>query len=171
MAYLCKALEKNFALEYYLEIDENEIDSRGIEKLKDALKFNSSLVSLNLLENNLGNDGAKIIGECLKHNSSLQNIFLRKTRTSERGLASMIKGLKVNYSLGKIDMRENSICWRNHRSMYQALEQSKKRRIDYQKFLMCAFIRRKPLIEKKNFEKLILGFYFFLILGGSNVHQ
>jgi hypothetical protein len=59
----------------------NKVDSEGVIKLSEALKFNSTLTSLNLTNNEIGTKAAIKLSEALKSNSCLILLNLNSKQT------------------------------------------------------------------------------------------
>ena len=95
-----------------LDLSYNNISRYGLDNIIENLKKgNCSLKKLNLGYNYLGNDGISALGECLKFNKSLININLSGNNILNEGLISFANSIisKFNTTLKKLNFKDNSI--------------------------------------------------------------
>ncbi|KAL7749643.1 hypothetical protein RI367_004869 [Sorochytrium milnesiophthora] len=71
----------------------NNIGDKGAAALFAKLKFNKTLVSLDLMGNRIGRDGCDTLGDALKTNSRLQSLVLARNCVCDDAVQSMLKGL------------------------------------------------------------------------------
>ena len=77
--------------------------------IADALKVNSSLISLNLQKNSIQNEGAIAIAHGLKVNFSLTSLNLSSNSVQQEGAIAIAKALQMNITLTLLDLGENQI--------------------------------------------------------------
>ena len=88
-------------------VSNNKIGAEGGKAIGEALKVNTSLISIGLDDTKIGDEGAKAIGEALK-GILLTRIYSRNNNIGAEGKA-FGEALKVNTSLTKIYLRDNNI--------------------------------------------------------------
>ena len=59
----------------YIKSEDNNIGATGATALAEALKVNSTIITLNLRNNNIGDTGATALAEALKVNSTITDRF------------------------------------------------------------------------------------------------
>jgi hypothetical protein len=77
--------------------------------LSDALKYNTTLTSLNLGGSQIGDDGAKDLSGALKHNTTLTSLELGFNKISAAGAKDLSDALKHNTTLTSLNLRDNQI--------------------------------------------------------------
>ena len=90
----------------------NNIGVFGLENIANNLKKETcTLKKLNLSYNYIGNEGCSILGECLKYNTSLVSLNLTGNNILNEGVASFANKIKSQYNttLRKINFKDNSI--------------------------------------------------------------
>ncbi len=95
-----------------LNLSYNNIGKFGLENIIENLKKdNCTLKRLNLQYNYLGNDGISLLGECLKYNKSLISLNVSGNNILNDGLISFAKNIiyKFNTTLQKIKFKDNPI--------------------------------------------------------------
>ncbi|KAF8927272.1 hypothetical protein BGZ58_010520 [Dissophora ornata] len=80
---LAEALKANSTL-VTLFLYQNSIGCSGAQALAEALKVNSTLAILNVSEDSIGSSGAQALAEALKSNSSLTSLDLTDTEWGEK---------------------------------------------------------------------------------------
>ena len=120
-------------------------NSEFIEKFLQALAFNSTVLSLNLMKwkftnvltralkvntclssldldwNSIGNEGANSLAQALRVNTSLSSLHLRGNSIGNEGANSLAQALRVNTSLSSLYLARNSIGNEGANSLAQAL--------------------------------------------------
>ena len=89
--------------------------------LTRALKVNTSLSSLDLAENSIDNEGANSLAQALRVNISLSSLDLAENSIDNEGANSLAQALRVNTSLSSLDLSRNSIGNEGANSLAQAL--------------------------------------------------
>ena len=90
----------------------NNIGVFGLENIANNLKKETcTLKKLNLSYNYIGNEGCSILGECLKYNTSLVSLNLTGNNILNEGAVSFANKIKSQYNttLRKINFKDNSI--------------------------------------------------------------
>ena len=90
--------------------------------LSEALKVNSSLMSLSLCGCFVGDAGAKNLADALKVNNSLTELDLSLNDIGDDGAESLSKALKLNRSLTELNLEDNKIGAPGIKSLAQGLE-------------------------------------------------
>ncbi|KAG9067324.1 hypothetical protein KI688_012107 [Linnemannia hyalina] len=91
------------------ELASTWIGGRELGILADALKTNSTLITLNLLYNSIGDNGAKTLAETLRTNSTLTTLNLGGNSIESDGAKALAEALKNNSTLTTLDLGGNSI--------------------------------------------------------------
>ena len=95
-----------------LNLSNNNISKFGLENIANNLKKQScTLKKLNLSNNFIGNEGCFILGECLKYNKSLISLNLSGNNILDEGAIAIANNIKSenNKTLKKIKFKDNSI--------------------------------------------------------------
>jgi len=95
-----------------LNLSFNNIGVFGLENITNNLKKETcTLKKLNLSYNYIGNEGCSILGECLKYNTSLVSLNLTGNNILNEGAASFASKIRSEYNttLRKINFKDNSI--------------------------------------------------------------
>jgi len=103
---LCNILKYNTSL-ISLNLSYNEINEEKVKLVTDALKENTTLTKLSLAANHITYGGTKYINDMLKHNATLTSINLSYNKFGIKGLICILNDLKLNTSLNNIDLLEN----------------------------------------------------------------
>lgn len=90
-----------------LDLYRNQIPLEGGKLLAEALKFNTSLLHLNLANNGLGNEGAEAIGDALKFNTTLLTFNFNLNKIENTGAIALGESLKLNTTLQFLSLRYN----------------------------------------------------------------
>ena len=85
-------------------------DMSGVIELAEALKQNSSLVSLNVRQNDLHDEGAKCLTEALAINQSLISLDLESTALKVESMKAIGHALQTNATLTTFSVRGNKVC-------------------------------------------------------------
>ncbi len=98
----------------HLSIRNNSFTHLGMYSLLLGLKFNASLISLNVSENiQIGSLGTRSIGDLLFYNQTIQNIEMNQINMFSghnlSGLSSLCYGIKKNTSLIRLSLQKNAI--------------------------------------------------------------
>jgi len=97
-------------------------DMSGVIELAEALKQNSSLVSLNVRENDLSHDeGAKCLTEALAINQSLISLDLESTALKVESMKAIGHALQINTTLTTLSVRGNKVCVEGAKGFSMAL--------------------------------------------------
>ncbi|KAG0275391.1 hypothetical protein BGZ97_010305, partial [Linnemannia gamsii] len=91
------------------ELIAGSIGGKAIGRLAEALKTNSTLITLNLEGNSIGDDGAKALSEALKTNSTLTTLDLGSNSIRDDGAKALAEALKTNSTLTTLKLQGNSI--------------------------------------------------------------
>ena len=105
-----EALKTNSTL-LTLELCENRVGDEGAIVIAEALKMNRTLQTLNLHENGVGDKGAMAMAEMLKINPALQSLHLGYNRIGDVGAAAIAEAL---YSMSTIQVLWKSLCSSSH---------------------------------------------------------
>ena len=89
--------------------------------LTRALKVNTSLSSLDLKGNPIGNEGANSLAQALRVNTSLSSLDLSRNFIGNKEANSLAQALRVNTSLSSLKLSGNSIGNEGANSLAQAL--------------------------------------------------
>jgi hypothetical protein len=85
------------------------LTSFGTESLYQAIKFNKTLVILDLCNNNIGPEGSKFIALMIKDCKSLRNLMLRNNNIGNEGVKLIAEALKTDNVIESIDLNLNEI--------------------------------------------------------------
>lgn len=104
-----KVIRERWTTENLQSVDlyRNEIPAEGGKLIGEALKFNTSLLHLNLANNRLGDEGAEVIGEALKINNTLLTLNFNLNKIGDIGARSLAAGLQFNRTLQSMSLRYN----------------------------------------------------------------
>ena len=91
-----------------LDIICNHITDDGAIKIAKSLKYNTTLLSLNLKGNNIGDAGAIALAEFLVSNTTLEYFSLAQNQISDIGFELICKALKVNKTLLGLTIDHNN---------------------------------------------------------------
>ncbi|KAL9971024.1 hypothetical protein ACROYT_G023501 [Oculina patagonica] len=105
---LAEALKWNTTLTT-LELPQSYIGNKGSASLAEALKVNTNLTRLCLFDSKIGDHGATSLSEGLKLNTSLTWLDLTRTGIDDQGTAALAEALKGNNHLRQLDLCENRI--------------------------------------------------------------
>jgi hypothetical protein len=114
---------------------------KGAKSIAEAIKVNSILEKIDLNSNGIGNEGAKAVAEALKVNSTMQTIKLWYINFGNdlESESQIAEMLKENHS---------------------------RREMNYRKFI-CAFTVYQADSVRLRFDKMMLRFVYYPILGFS----
>jgi hypothetical protein len=108
------------------EIDASEsfMGDEGCSAICEALRFNKSLLALNVRGGNIGRDGAVAVGHMLRANHTLHRLSLEWNPTGalESGIEAIAEGLASNMGLKHIDLRNNRISAEGAASFFRLLK-------------------------------------------------
>lgn len=104
----CSALEQNGSLEI-LDLTENGLGSKGVEKLSSALQVHKALRELHLAGNHIGCTGATHVSAMLKTNKGISTLDLAENSIGNQGLLALLEGMKLNRALLTVNLRRNRI--------------------------------------------------------------
>ncbi|KAG0052970.1 hypothetical protein BGZ83_001846 [Gryganskiella cystojenkinii] len=105
---LAEALKTDTSL-ISLSLEHNLIKDNGAQALGEALKTNTTLTFLSLRDNWIGCSGFHALAEALKINSSLTSLVLENTSMAVTGAHALGEALKTNTTLTYLNLRSNSI--------------------------------------------------------------
>ena len=91
-----------------LEMYGNQITDVGAIKIAKSLKYNTTLLSLDLSDNNIGDAGAIALAEFLVSNTTLEYFSLAQNQISDIGFELICKALKVNKTLLGLTIDHNN---------------------------------------------------------------
>lgn len=100
--------ESNRSLSH-LHFGQNAIGKDGVVWFNDLLKFNKSLLVLDLSFSQLEAKGSIRFFECLAMNKTLIKLNLAHNRISNEGMTACIKALEVNRVLRELNVAHNTI--------------------------------------------------------------
>ncbi|KAF9147314.1 hypothetical protein BG015_011079 [Linnemannia schmuckeri] len=92
-----------------LYLNNNSIEDNGAVALSVALKTNSNLTTLHLTRNPIGESGAVALSEALKTNSTLTTLHLGSNWFRENGVVALFETLKTNSTLTTLHLDNNPI--------------------------------------------------------------
>ena len=90
----------------------SNIQTRGLQRLFEALKLDTTLQSLHLDSNEIGAEGAKSMSDALKVNTTLQSLNLESNKIGADGAKLLWDALSVNKDAVVAAMLENSLLLR-----------------------------------------------------------
>ena len=102
-------LLKNNKKLVFLDLESNDLQSKGIENIHEGLEENNSLTELNLSGNNIQDEGLRFLSKALLKNSTLSSLNVSSNTIYELGAEYLAKSLSVNNSLKKIIIKSNQI--------------------------------------------------------------
>jgi len=100
---LAEALRTNTTL-ISLKLRVNNLGPEDVKALKEALRTNKTLSSLKLNYNNLGPDGAKALAEALCTNTTLTSLDLSNNNIRPDGAKALAEALCTNTTLTSLDL-------------------------------------------------------------------
>ncbi|KAG0077399.1 hypothetical protein BGZ93_003712, partial [Podila epicladia] len=118
---LSEALKTNSTL-VTLELRGNMLGDDGAQALSEALKANSSLATLDLRDNEIGSNGAQALSEALKANSTMTTLKLGNNEIGDNGALALSEALKTNSTLTTLDLGSNSIGPDGAKALSEALK-------------------------------------------------
>ena len=107
----CKAIGDGLMVNRFLQVLDihgNPI-SAGVVHIAESLKYNHSLLEINLGGCRISEEESEAIGNALIMNTSLQVLGLHKNNIGEKGCKAIGDGLMVNRSLQVLDLHGNPI--------------------------------------------------------------
>lgn len=125
-----------------LDLAANKIDAKGVEKLADALKVETTpLQTLNLSYNSLGDDGVVRLADALKQNldSPIAELNLSMNEIEERGCQSIAEVLRgKNGVIRTLNLGRNRCKAGGGRAIAEALKENNTiKRLDLSGSLQC----------------------------------
>jgi Ran GTPase-activating protein (RanGAP) involved in mRNA processing and transport len=151
-----------------LKISKNEqlVEFGGIEGLLNLLRHNSSVTRLDLSGLYIGDEGAKAVAEALKVNSTLQTIDLVGNSIGDEGAKAVAEALTLNSTLQTIGLGKN-IGEDLKAQIAETLREIRARKeMNYRK-LICAFTACQVDSACLRFDKMMLRYVYYPILGAS----
>jgi Ran GTPase-activating protein (RanGAP) involved in mRNA processing and transport len=110
---------------------------------------------------------SQYVAEAIKVNSTLQTIHLRENRIGDEGAKALAEAIKVNLKLERIDLGDNRIGRDLASEIAEALKEIRfTKEMNYRKFI-CAFTDSKVDFVRLRFDKMMLRFVYYPILGVS----
>ena len=101
-----------------------DIDLLQSKQLSEALKENTSLISISLISNKIGDDGVKALAEALKENTSLTSIVIVDNNITDDGMKALAEALKENTSIQSISLFANNITNDGVKALAEALKEN-----------------------------------------------
>lgn len=92
-----------------LDLENNEIEDKGVVSLSEAVSCNHFLVYLSIRGNAVSSAGSKALGKILKEQCSLQYLSLKDNKVGDEGVQHIAHGLKFNQKLLELDLSGNGI--------------------------------------------------------------
>lgn len=98
----------------YLNISSNSIKEAGAEHIFGALRYNNTLVELDIsskegLNKNCIRSGTRSLKESLKQNCTLAILNLANTQLNMEGLTYLTAGLKQNSGVASLNIGQNEL--------------------------------------------------------------
>ncbi|CAE7280729.1 NLRC3, partial [Symbiodinium necroappetens] len=118
---IAEALKTNSTL-ISISLESNRIGVEGCKAIAEALKTNSTLISISLESNDIGVEGCKAICEALKTNSTLASIKLGYNNIGDEGAQAISEALKTNSTLISISLESNRIGVKGGKAICEALK-------------------------------------------------
>jgi Ran GTPase-activating protein (RanGAP) involved in mRNA processing and transport len=143
------------------------VKDEGVKYLADAIKANSTLRVIDLKSNNIGDEGAKYRADAIKVNSMLMHIDLKSNKIGDAGAKCMADVNKRNSILQQIELAENLIQDGLVSQISKLLKENTLRMVNIYRKLICAFNRVHKYLIRLGFEKMILQFVYYPIIGVS----
>jgi Ran GTPase-activating protein (RanGAP) involved in mRNA processing and transport len=142
------------------------IGAEGAKAVAEAIKLNSTLHTINLWYNSIGDEGAKAVAEALKVNSTLQTIDLVGNSIGDEGAKAVAEALTLNSTLQTIGLGKN-IGEDLKAQIAETLREIRARKeMNYRK-LICAFTACQVDSACLRFDKMMLRYVYYPILGAS----
>jgi hypothetical protein len=166
---VAEALKVNSTLQT-IDLDYNGIGDEGAKAAAEAIKVNSTLQTIYLDYNGIGDGGAKAVAEAIKVNSTLQTIYLGGNSIGAEGAKAIAEAIKVNSMLDIVDLGGHG--GKNLKSQIAATlrEIRSRNEANYRKFI-CAFTTYQVDSARLRFDKMMLRYVFYPILGVSEKTQ
>lgn len=108
-----------------LDLQKNNIGSKGVLILKVYIKNSENLVYLNLSYNNLCDEGLKYFSDCLKMNKTVQNVNLECNNINDEGFNYFINNLKFYRALKVLKLALNLITYDGLKNLSNMLDNNK----------------------------------------------
>ncbi|TFK18854.1 RNI-like protein [Coprinopsis marcescibilis] len=111
ITYLAQVLKRNRTLKL-LNLSENKLDVQCLVTIAEALKYNSSLETLDLNKNPCcgpGLEGIQSLRTAFTLNSALKRLFLSSTNMSSAGAIALAEFLPESMSLLHLDLTNNNL--------------------------------------------------------------
>ncbi|KAF9347385.1 hypothetical protein BGX26_001141 [Mortierella sp. AD094] len=105
---LSEALKTNTTL-ISLDLSWNHTKDKGVQELSKALATNTTLTSLGLSSNKIEYVGALALSQALKLNTTLTSLNLSWNWTKDEGALELLEALKTNKTLTSLDLSSNEI--------------------------------------------------------------
>ncbi|KAL0245049.1 hypothetical protein GEMRC1_009129 [Eukaryota sp. GEM-RC1] len=118
---LIEALKTNTTV-ISIDLLDSAIGAEGARALAEALKVNASVTSVNLCNNFLRDDGARALAEALKVNSSVTGVDLTLNSIGDDGARALAEALIVNTTVTSVNLGYNSIGDEGARALAEALK-------------------------------------------------
>ena len=108
-----------------LEVNVGKCSAANVVVLADVLKFNTTVIKLNLCDNDIDDVGAAGLADSLKSNKTLTTLCLRDNDIHDAGAACLADALKSNKTLTQLNLRGNGIRGDGAKSLANALKSNK----------------------------------------------
>lgn len=95
----------------YLSLRYLKLTISEITLISEALKYNTTLLNIDLMNNHIDDTGASIIADAIFHNTTLKTIRLTNNIIRDSGAVAIAKSLETNNSLESLDLGFNMISF------------------------------------------------------------
>jgi Ran GTPase-activating protein (RanGAP) involved in mRNA processing and transport len=192
--HVARAIQHNTRLlEVYLY--DNKIGAQGAKNLAEAIMHNLTLQKIFIENNDIGQEGAEYLAEAIKQNTALQRINLGNNNIGDKGAEFVAEGIKHNTALLEMDLSFNNIgnearflaeCLSQNTTLQemglsynnigdielllqisQLLEENVLIKERNQRKFVCAFSKVHKDLIRLGFDKMIVRFEYYPILGAS----
>ena len=98
----------------------NRIGAKGAKWLAEAIKINSTLLTIDLSDSYIGDEGVEYLAQAIKINSALEKIKLARIKV--KGAKWLAEAIKINSSLQMINLNGNSIGAEGAKEIAEAIK-------------------------------------------------
>lgn len=105
ITFLSKFLKNN---RYLRSLSIGNCNINDIYHLSEGLKFNKTLIDLNIMRNPLGDKGMLYLSSMLKNNKSLQEIDISECNIGNKGMEYLFENLKFNNTVSLLTIYGNN---------------------------------------------------------------
>jgi Ran GTPase-activating protein (RanGAP) involved in mRNA processing and transport len=164
--YLADAIKRNTTLKN-IGFWKNYIRNEGVKWIAEALKVNTCLVEIDLGFNSFRDEGVKFIAEAIKENSALQRITLDFNDIGNEGEEYIAEAIKENSTLQYIELRYDYFRFGCRSQIRHSLYENILRKKRNDRKFICAFSKNQKSLIRLPFDRLILKFLYYPIMGVS----